>query len=196
MQHPSTAALYGYWARQRGAAPAPRRSAIEPGPISPLLGDIFILEASADGRFPFRLAGTRLCASVGRELTGEDFRSLWLGTDGPNMASLLRSITAEAAAIEFRLDCRNDRGQALAAEMLLLPMRQHGAAIDRILGLTVPLERPYWLGLHPLARQTIAQAGRITPEATWLSPPTAVAATPVPAASPRPHLVVLDGGKR
>ncbi|BCP54198.1 PAS domain-containing protein [Kaistia sp. 32K] len=224
MQHPSTAALYAYWNRQRGAAPAPIRRDIAPDQISGLLGDMFILQADEDGAFPFRLAGTRLCAIFGRELTGQDFRSLWSGEERRAMTASLQSVR-EGTVIVHRLTGFNGRGQTLTAEMILLPLSQDGLAIDRVLGLFAPVERPYWLGLHPLTRQTIVDTARIAPSETKRprrpvapraaklpsTPPATVPGTipspegdrqaePSGASEPdgsrRPRLVVFEGGRR
>ncbi|WP_051231220.1 PAS domain-containing protein [Kaistia adipata] len=206
---PSIAALYAYWTRQRGSAPAPLRSAIAPADIVPLLGDVFILDAAQRAAMPFRLAGTRLCASFGRELRDEDFLALWARADIARAAEALLAVTAEAAAIALRVAAINGRGQAVGAEMILLPMSQDGRAIDRVLGLLAPAGHPTWLGLHPIRQLDIVATGRL-PSGTLPAPASRAASAdrPAPAASPRaseraavipeprPRLVVLEGGRR
>ena len=68
--------LFHYWNRLRDGRPAPKRSEVEPADIKSLLADTFILERDTRGEAVFRLAGTRLCASYGRELKGFSFPSL------------------------------------------------------------------------------------------------------------------------
>lgn len=75
MKQQGTIALFQYWNRLRGSRPAPQRSEIEPVDIKSLLADTFILESDARGEAIFRLAGTRLCATYGRELKGYSFLS-------------------------------------------------------------------------------------------------------------------------
>jgi hypothetical protein len=208
LKDPSILALYAYWSRQRAGAAAPRRDAIAPADIAPLLGDIFILDAARGDRFPFRLAGTRLCAAFGRELRDEGFLTLWARHDAQRMRAALGAVTAEAAAIEFSLAATNERDQTVAAAMILLPLSHDGRSIDRILGLLAPPERPYWLGLHPVRAMSVVAASRL--DASNAPAPAAhapAAAQPLPAAAtarpadmpdtrPRPRLVVLEGGRQ
>ena len=65
MKHPSSREFFAYWDGKRGAARAPDRSEIEPHAVRGLLGDIFVLSCETDAGFPFRVAGTRVCALFG-----------------------------------------------------------------------------------------------------------------------------------
>lgn len=210
MRHASTEQLYAYWMRQRGVRPAPLRASIEPAHIPALLGDLFILDATDFRTLPFRLAGTRLCAGLGRELTGTDFLSLWQETDYGTMAATLKTVALDAAPAVLEIAGSTERGHQLAAEMIVLPLSQDGSRRDRILGLLAPMERPHWLGLHPITRLQILGIRWFPPEAPSLPKIAPVAiAKPAPAtpgrlapdapASPagrrRQHLVVLDGGR-
>lgn len=208
MRHSSTQQLHTYWQRQRDGRPAPLRVAIEPAHIAGLLGDLFILDASRLESLPFRLAGTRLCANLGHELTGEDFLSLWQDADRDAMGAALNMVTRDAAAAVVEIAGRTERGSTLAAEMILLPVSQDGRHQDRVLGLLAPLERPYWLGLHAITRLQIAGmrwlptdefpsiASRPLP---MMSRASVRAAQAAPASQPagrrHQHLVVLDGGR-
>jgi hypothetical protein len=202
---PSIAALHAYWDRQRGAAAAPLRSAIAPVEIAPLLGDVFILDAVASRALPFRLAGTRLCAAFGRELRDTGFLDLWAPNDEDRVTEALHAVTDDAAAATITVAAANARGQSLSAALLLLPMRQSGHRIDRILGLFAPQERTSWLGLHPILKLGVVMTS------TFQSPPPQVSlersekAVPVRQSvpqpdtddmRPRPRLVVLEGGRR
>ncbi|WEK49656.1 MAG: PAS domain-containing protein [Candidatus Kaistia colombiensis] len=213
MRHSSTQQLHAYWLRQRGGSPAPLRRAIEPAPIASVLGDMFILGVSEPDTSLFRLAGTRLCANLGRELTGTNFLSLWRGADRDGIGTVLHKITRDAAAAVLDITGQTERGNTLAAEMLLLPVSQNGQHIDRVLGLLAPLERPYWLGLHAIPHLEAATGLRWlqqdeTPSArpsrtdrplAMTSPPpmrqTTVSSPPHPTGRRHQHLVVLDGGR-
>ena len=87
-------ALFQYWNRLRDGRPAPKRTEVEPADIKTLLADTFILEKDTRGEAVFRLAGTRLCASYGRELKGFAFASLWREKDQRMIARLSHSVFA------------------------------------------------------------------------------------------------------
>lgn len=203
MKHRHTRHLHTYWSDLRGEAAAPLRGAIEPGDIREVLGDTFILEnAPPAAHIPFRLAGTRLCALYGRELKGRSFLGLWSEADIDAMATLLQAIGGDAAAAVLGVETFNERGQSVPSEMILLPLSRGGRLYDRVLGLMVPIERPYWLGLHPIIRQSVTSLRLIWPDER---PALARAVAPAVQASISPaalgggrrhgHLVVLDGGR-
>src|SRR5258706_14278450 len=73
MKHPSNREFYAYWDEKRGGARAPDRSDIEPGAVRELLGDSFVLSYDASAGYPFRVAGTRVCALLGCDLKHRSF---------------------------------------------------------------------------------------------------------------------------
>lgn len=79
MRHRSIKAVFDYWNTLRGNRPAPSRTEIDPRGIASELGDVFMLDGAA-GDYRFRLAGSRIVASLGQPLTGKRFDTLWLDT--------------------------------------------------------------------------------------------------------------------
>ncbi|WP_321502778.1 PAS domain-containing protein [Breoghania sp.] len=164
MKHATTQALYDYWNQLRGSRPAPERSEIEPGDIRTILGDTFILEALGEETYRFRLAGTRMCAAYCRELKGRDFLRMWDGKDREALETMLQAITSEAAAAVVGIEGRTDRGQTVNIETLLLPLRMRNEGYTRILGSCTLMEKPYWLGIHPVVHQSISSLRLIWPD--------------------------------
>ncbi|TBW33088.1 PAS domain-containing protein [Siculibacillus lacustris] len=164
MKHRSTRELYDYWQRLRGSRPAPDRTEIEPSDIRRILGDTFILEAASRHDYRFRLAGTRVCALYGRELKGRDFLDLWTGEDRETMATMLAAITQDAAAAVIGTTGRSAHERSLPCEVLLLPIRQKGGGWTRILGSFLPMDDPYWIGIHPIMAQSIVSLRLIWPD--------------------------------
>src|ERR1700722_18968296 len=80
MKHPSNQEFFAYWDEKRATERAPDRSAIEPGAVRELLGDIFLLSYDGAAGYPFRVAATRVCALLGRDLKDCSFSALF----GPN----------------------------------------------------------------------------------------------------------------
>src|SRR3984893_3427966 len=77
MKHPSNREFFDYWDAKRGTARAPERSEIEPDAVRELLGDIFVLSYDSTAGYPFRVAGTRVCALLGRDLKDRSFSALF-----------------------------------------------------------------------------------------------------------------------
>jgi hypothetical protein len=206
MKLDGTIALFQYWNRLRAGRAAPKRTEIEPADIKTLLADTFILEKDARGEAVFRLAGTRLCASYGRELKGFAFASLWKGKDQRMVARLSHSAFAmkSVVIISYTGISRNDRSNDF--ELVLLPL-DGGIENPRCLGAATPCERPFWLGADPIVEAQIESVRVVDPdrEPMFLTNRPAIA---VPALAPTQsaltkagagrrirHLVVLEGGR-
>jgi hypothetical protein len=205
--------LYSYWDSLRGARPAPERREIEPSEIRELLGDTFILEFEGTDRFTFRLAGTRMCSAYCRELKGRNFADLWTGKDREAIVNIIAAITTDGAATVLGFQGRNQLGKTLDFELLLLPLRQSGEGFNRILGLCVPVDTPYWIGVHPIHEQSIISTRLIwpnqrpfflrrqrRPETVDLDtiapqPPAIVPHQPDVTSRRYGHLTVYDGGR-
>lgn len=200
MKHPATQALYGYWDSIRGDRLAPERAEIDPTAIRHLLADTFMLEVDPQGRHPFRLAGTRVCALFGRELKDESFAALWLsadGTEGREGDALVRTVCDEAQGAVAGVLGASAGEHAIDIEMLLLPLRHGGKTHARILGCLSPAVVPTWFGLQPIDRLVLRSFRVIRGRAPASS--FRDAAAPLPPASVvaqrRGHLRVFDGGR-
>ena len=162
MKHSSTRELYAYWNTRRADKPAPHRADIDPAAIRHSLSDIFILAADFVEEQRFRLAGTRVCALFARELKGESFASLWGEQSKDHLRALLESVTEDNAAIVAGVTGRNDEGDPLDLELLLLPLVRQGLARVRAIGDLAATDLPFWLGARPvkeLALGTVRHLG-------------------------------------
>lgn len=202
--------LFQYWDRLRNGRPAPKRTEIEPSDIKSLLADTFILEKDVRGEAVFRLAGTRLCATFGRELKGFAFSSLWMPKDERVVARLAHGAFLAKSVVIISFEGISRNGRQTPFELLLLPL-DGGVDHPRSLGSITAAERPYWLGADPLTECPITSLRVVDPEREplYLANRPEV---PVPSLSPsldvietaaRPanrgrrirHLMVLDGGR-
>jgi hypothetical protein len=148
--------LYAYWDALRGARGAPERNDIEPGVLRGVLADTFILEYSRERGFPFRVVGSRTNALFCRELRGQPFLGLWAQDDAEEIQRVMQS--AADGAQPFLIGARSapEGRAALDLEVLLLPLRHHGATHARILGCCAPGASASWFGLLPLRPLAIA----------------------------------------
>jgi hypothetical protein len=165
MKHPSTRELYAYWDKQRADAPAPDRSAMEPGQIRHLIGDTFVVSCDQPTHFPLRIAGTRMCALVGRDLKGEDFLELWARASRRQVEDFLAIATEENLATIAGVTAFTDKLLPVYLELLLLPFASSVLAPQSVTGSLVPLTVPAQLehsSLRDLSLTTWRHAGHQT----------------------------------
>ncbi|WP_315923389.1 PAS domain-containing protein [Mesorhizobium sp. SP-1A] len=203
-------ALFHYWNRLRDGRPAPRRTEVEPAEIKELLADTFILEKDTRGEAVFRLAGTRLCATYGRELKSFSFPSLWRERDQRLVARLIQGVFLQKSVVMIGFEGFSRGGRSMSFELLALPL-DGGAEHPRCLGVISGAEKPYWLGADPVSDASIDAIRVIDPdkEAMSLGTRTSIevpSLAPADLSAPRSfsefgrarrvrHLVVLEGGR-
>jgi len=150
MKHYSSRELHAYWERKRGTRPAPERADIDPAAIRGALSDAFIITLNRGAGYPFRLAGTRVCALFGREITRESFVDLWTITSRSVISSLLVILADECVGTVAAVRAQNADGDPLDLELLMLPLSAHRPMFARAIGVLAPLKVPQWLGIRPI----------------------------------------------
>jgi hypothetical protein len=140
MKHPSSRQFFAYWDNQRGGARAPDRSEIEPGAVRELLGDIFVLSYDADAGFPFRVAGTRISALLGRDLRDQSFSGLFAAESRGEIEDVIGSVAEEMLAAVAGITATSDDGSLAHLELLLLPFNTRAHTPISLTGLLAPFE--------------------------------------------------------
>jgi hypothetical protein len=161
MKHAASRELYAYWQALRGRRPAPQRAEIEPGAIRHVLSETFIVALDRSTGFPFRLAGTRVCALFGRELKGESFLSLWDEANQRTIRELLNILTTETVGTVAGVTAQNADGEPLDLELLLLPLIAPRPMLARSIGVLAPMQIPQWIGLQPIRSLTLGSRRHI-----------------------------------
>ena len=125
MKHPSSREFFAYWDAKRGDARAPDRSEIEPGAVRELLGDIFVLSYDNEAGYPFRVAGTRVCALLGRDLKDASFSALFAPDSRREIEDIITVRRRRNAGGDRRhhrdLRRRHDRASGIAAAAVQQP---------------------------------------------------------------------------
>ena len=140
MKHPSTNAYFAYWDGKRAGERAPDRSAIEPGEIRELLGDIFVLSSDSHAGFPFRVAGTRVCALFGRDLKDKGFLSLFASDSRRQIEDIATIVAEETLGTLAGVTARTPSSGAVHFELLLLPFHARAHMPVSMTGLLAPFE--------------------------------------------------------
>ena len=137
MKHPSSREFFAYWDEKRGGARAPDRSEIEPGAVRELLGDIFVLSYDAAAGYPFRVAGTRVCALLGRDLKDQSFSALFAPEGRREIEEIIAVVAEEMLAAVAGITATSQDGSrgasGIAAAAVQHP-RPYADQPDRIAG--------------------------------------------------------------
>ena len=164
MQHPTTQALYAYWNEVRGERIAPRRFDIEPSQLGTMLAETFILEC--DGTVPpmFRLAGTKICESFGREFRGTTFTDMFGDQHRAGVEARINDLRAHGSVHVMDVATGGDAKREAKFEVLMLPLVHSGSSISRILGVIAAIDMPLWIGGERLGPLDVLGHERIWPE--------------------------------
>jgi hypothetical protein len=140
MKHPSNREFFAYWDEKRGGARAPDRSEIEPGAVRELLGDIFVLSYDAVAGYPFRVAGTRICALLGCDLKDRSFSALFAADGHREIEEIIAVVAEEMLAAVAGITATSQDGTPVHLELLLLPFNARAHAPISLTGLLAPFE--------------------------------------------------------
>lgn len=197
MQHNSSNQLLTYWDTVRNGRFAPNRFEIEPVKISKILADVFILEAVDINNYGFRLAGTRICTSLGHELRNRNLLDYFTGDDRQAVQNLLHNVIKDGAGAVLEFECTNGDREIAVFEMLMLPLTHTDLKVSRVLGSMAPLTQPYWIGTVELRNMKLKSFDLIWPNGVVapvekMEPP--VLLRDVPPDDVRRRFRVLEGG--
>jgi hypothetical protein len=140
MKHTSSRAFFAYWDAKRGHARAPDRCDIEPSAIRELLGDVFVLSCDEAGGYPFRVAGTRLCALFGRDLKEASFSALFAAETRSEIQEIVSVVANEMIPAIAGVKATCPHGAATHLELLLLPFNARAHEPMSLTGLLAPID--------------------------------------------------------
>jgi hypothetical protein len=138
MKHSSTRRFFAYWDEKRGDARAPDRSDIEPGAVRELLGDIFVLSYDATSGYPFRVAGTRVCALLGCDQKDRSFSALFAADSRREIEEIIAVVAEEMLAAVAGITATSQDGSTAHLELLLLPFNARAHAPLSLTGSLAP----------------------------------------------------------
>ena len=169
MKHPSNRQFFSYWNEKRGDSRAPDRSQFEPDAVRGLLGDIFVLASDEANRYPFRVAGTRLSALLGRDLRGQSFPGLFEAGGRRDIAGIVTAVTEELLPVVAGITATSAEG-VMHLELLLLPFNHRAHMPLSLTGLLAPFESGHshlrdfkltsWRYIHPPTERLVPRALR------------------------------------
>ncbi|GHD43306.1 hypothetical protein GCM10017083_09260 [Thalassobaculum fulvum] len=110
------------WMRWRGDAVAPRRGQIELGDVARHLHWLSVLEIRSAEDMVFRLVGSSINASRGRELTGTSLKNLSRPEDWPRRSRINVALAERPCGLCFRVLFGYTIGPPVYSEYVCLPV--------------------------------------------------------------------------
>jgi hypothetical protein len=104
-----------------------------------LLGDIFVL-AYEDGGFPFRVAGTRVCALFGRDMKNQSFSALFGPEGRREIEEIVSAVAEETLPVIAGVTATSQDGERAHLELLLLPFNTRAHTPISLTGLLAPFD--------------------------------------------------------
>src|ERR1700753_3059778 len=121
MKHPASREFFSYWDGKRGGARAPDRRDLDHHSGRELPADTFVLSCEAEAGYPFRVAGTRVCALFGRDVKDQRFVDLFTAASRPEIEEIIAVVADEKLPAIAGLTATSPRGTTSHLELLLLP---------------------------------------------------------------------------
>jgi hypothetical protein len=140
MKHASSRAFYTYWDDKRGDARAPDRSEIDPHALREHLADIFVLACDAASGYPFRVAGTRVCALFGRDMKNASFPALFRPESRGEIEEVITAVAEDMVPAIAGLTAMTPDGGRAHLELLLLPFQARAHMPISLTGLLAPFD--------------------------------------------------------
>lgn len=133
--HPGSRKLFAHWEMIRGERACPAREEFAFGPIKELLPDMVLIERDAAGHgYRFRLAGSNVCALFGRNLTSSDVLLGWDAFEASILAAHFDKALTDGQPVIARMRLLTDTGQALAAELVVMPIQARNSGRIQLIG--------------------------------------------------------------
>ena len=133
--HPLSRLLFRAWEAMRGGRSAPSRNDLDLKQMRKLVPSLFIAEhCAATQGFRWRLAGTAICALLGREVTGSDVVDGLDEFEGNVIRRFLSGVSGTHQPALLRLRFTTDRGQHIMAEMAAFPLMAADGTATHVLG--------------------------------------------------------------
>jgi hypothetical protein len=130
MKHETSLALYAYWQSCRRGFGV-RAGGLRATELAPILTSLFLFDTPQSGDFRLRFCGAALATRYGRDLSDENFLSLWNAEDRDMLERNLRFSGPRSSGLVAGTMAETVGGGVISFEMLLLPLsgENRGAGI-------------------------------------------------------------------
>jgi hypothetical protein len=196
--HPGSRSLFAYWESLRAERACPNREEFAFEPVKNLMPDMVVLEQDlARGGYRFRLAGSRVCALFGRNLTASDALSGWDAYETSILRNHFKLAFDNFQPILVRMRLLTDTGITVAAELIAMPIRARQSNRIQLIGGLFSFCDVSDLSYRSIQTRELASARAIWTEhgGGMLGNCPDVTFPPPQKRSSKPFLKLLEGGK-
>ncbi len=118
------------------------RADFDPMRLRKSISGVSINEVSDDGQITFRLAGTEIVSSLGREVTGTDYLSLWPEGIRGEVYQIFRTLLSFPCGIAAELKVTKKSGAEVNNFSIGFPVRNDQGVVNQVLLHTSALDAP------------------------------------------------------
>lgn len=142
--HPGSRALFRYWEGVRGELSAPPRDWLDLQKIRSLVPFLFMIERTPSRLYAWRLAGTKVCALWGMELTGMPALAQGDRFERETLTRFLDSALDDHQPFVLRFRLSSAMGMTVAAELVGTPLRARNNGATYVFGVVMPFREANW----------------------------------------------------
>jgi hypothetical protein len=159
MLHPGSRQLFRYWETLRAEKAYPRREDVDFEAIKAVMPDLVIIERDhLRNSFRYRLAGSRVCALFGANLTGSDVFANWDHFETDVIRRHLEIALSRFQPAVVRMRLTTDRDQQLAAELVVLPVQMQNSNRVQLIGGMFPFRPAAGVGHTVITARELVSA--------------------------------------
>lgn len=126
--------LYDYWQKKRGNRAMPSRADIDPAELRAVLPHLMLTDIVDGGRrFRYRLVGTAVAESFGKNMTGMHIDELMTGTYRQFIEGLYRDIVEKKRPVYSESTYFSHQSAQMWAQRLMLPLSDDGVTVNMVL---------------------------------------------------------------
>ncbi|WP_170831375.1 PAS domain-containing protein [Jannaschia faecimaris] len=125
-----------YWTSQRLGTGLPRRAALDPKEMGPILGHSMVLDRLRAGNVRVRLGGHVMSQLMGMEVRGLPVRAFFDLTDRTRVMDQIEQVFERPATLEFDLISEGADG-IVTGRMLILPLLDSAGQVTKALAVMV-----------------------------------------------------------
>jgi hypothetical protein len=157
--HPGCRQLFRYWEMLRAERPCPTREEFDVFSLKSILPDMVVIDRDyLRNSFKYRLAGTRVSALFNQNVTNAAVTNGWDSFESDVISRHLLTVVNQQQPAVIRMRFTTDRAQAVAAELVALPVQMRDSHRVQIIGGLFPFRAAQSMGHAGVTKRELVSA--------------------------------------